>query len=66
MVPAVWLKGCEKALENQARCPSNVVSCLLQQLLPAGPGGLGGAEQGLCLVTHPCKTPSNEPAEKMQ
>lgn len=40
-------------------CPA-----LLQQLLPAGPGGLGGAEQGLCLVTHPCETPSTEPAEK--
>lgn len=42
------------------------MSCLLQQLLPAGPGGLGGTAQGLCLVTHPCEMPSTEPAERKQ
>ena len=42
------------------------MSCLLQQLLLAGPRGLGGAEQDLYLVTHPWETLSTEPAEKME
>lgn len=55
-----------EGIKGQVRCPSNLVSCLLQQLLPAGPRGLGGAEQGLYLVIHPWETLSTEPAEKME
>lgn len=56
------LKECKKVLQGQARRPSNLASCLLQQLLPAGPRGLGGAEQGLYLVIPPWEILWTEPA----
>lgn len=50
----------------KVRPDAPLVSCLLQQLLPAGPRGLGGAEQGVYLVIHPWEILSTEPTEKMK